>query len=66
MSGSRNSSGPTLRRRKEGCSVYDFTNLEMDQYFYSLPPLVQQAILNSEISPETLDELRNLAGTLTE
>lgn len=46
--------------------MYGFPSLEMDQYFYSLPPLVQQAILNSEINPETLEELRNLAGTLTE
>ena len=46
--------------------MYGFDSLEMDQYFYSLPPLVQQAILNSEITPQTLDELRNLAGTLTE
>lgn len=46
--------------------MYGYNSLEMDQYFYSLPPLVQQAILSSDIKPETLDELRNLAGTLTE
>lgn len=46
--------------------MYGYNNLEMDQYFYSLPPLVQQAILNSDIRPETLDQLRDLAGTLTE
>lgn len=46
--------------------MYGFDDLEMDQYFYSLPPLVQQAIRDSDIRPETLNELRNLAGTLTE
>lgn len=46
--------------------MYGYDSLEMDQYFYSLPPLVQQAILDSSIRPGTLEELRNLAGTLTE
>lgn len=46
--------------------MYGFDDLTMDQYFYSLPPLVQQAILSSEVRPQTLDELRNLVGTLTE
>lgn len=66
MFGSRNSSGPTTGGRREVGSVYGFDSLEMDQYFYALPPLVQQAILDSDIRPETLEELRNLAGTLTE
>ena len=44
--------------------MYSFYNREMDEFFQTLPPLVQHSIIMCDIKPQTLQELRNLAETL--
>lgn len=46
--------------------MYSFENREMDEFFQTLAPLVQHSIIMCDIKPRTLEELRNLAETLTE
>lgn len=46
--------------------MYSFENREMDEFFQSLSPLVQHSIIMCDIKPRTLEELKVLAGTLTE
>lgn len=46
--------------------MYSFENREMDEFFQSLSPLVQHSIIMCDIKSRTLEELKVLAGTLTE
>ncbi len=45
--------------------MYSFENREMDEYFQSLPAMVQHTIIMCDIKPQTLDELRSLAEGMT-
>jgi len=45
--------------------VYSFDNREMDEFFQTLPALIQHSIIMCDIKPRTLDELKNLARSLT-
>lgn len=44
--------------------MFSFENREMDEYFQTLPALVQHSIIMCDIKPRTLQELQNLAETL--
>lgn len=45
--------------------MYSFENREMDEYFQTLPALIQHSIIMCDIKPRTLDELKNLAQSLS-
>lgn len=43
-----------------------FQSAEMNDYFAALPPMVQQSILHSGVSPKTMADLQSLAGKMTD
>lgn len=44
--------------------MFSFENREMDEYFQTLPALVQHAIIMCDLKPRNLQELRELAESL--
>lgn len=45
--------------------MYSFENREMDAYFQGLSPLIQHSIIMCDLKPQTLEELKSLAETMT-
>lgn len=43
-----------------------FENASMNDYFATLPPLVQQSILHDGVQVKTLADLQNLAGKMSD
>lgn len=46
--------------------MYSFENREMDEFFQTLSPLIQHSIIMCDLKPRTLEELRNLADTMSQ
>lgn len=47
-------------------SMQPFESAQMNDYFSSLPPVVQQSILQSGTAPKTMADLQNLAMKMTD
>ena len=51
---------------ERGRRMGPFESAQMNDYFSTLPPTVQQSILQSAVQPTTLAQLQSLAGKMSD